>query len=87
MTLLGASVLFARGTNTHNQLRLIVAAGGDGRYVDFLEILSILYKTENTPAQRDKLQMFLVNYGEEIYKEYSICCIDNDKNRDSYALK
>ena len=71
MTLLGASVLFNRGTNIHNQLRIITSSSDNPKYRNLLRFLNKLYEAENTKEQREKLQSFIVAYGEEVYKEYS----------------
>ena len=88
MNLLGASILFARGTNTHNQLKIICSEPKvDKKFITLLDFLDKLYMQDNTQYVRSKLQSFLVEYGEEIYREYSKTQVEHGVNDFMYDLK
>lgn len=71
MTIAGAAILFTRGVNTHNQLKFIVAETSEPKFKKLLKELGIICFSEDTHQNRDLLQNFIVQYGEEIYREYS----------------
>ncbi len=71
MTMLGASVLFMRGGNIHNQLSQVVKNAKNDRYTSLLTKLNLIYELGNTQENREKLQRFIIDYGEEIYREFS----------------
>lgn len=84
MSILGTSILFARGTNIHNQLTLIINSVHDNEYFKALKSqLNIIYKSDNTKDNRDRLQDFILKHGEEIYLKYS----ELGDNNFSYDLK
>lgn len=84
MSILGTSILFARGTNIHNQLTLIMNSDHGNEYFKILKLkLDIIYQSDNTKDNRDRLQDFILKHGEEIYLKYSELG-DNDL---SYDLK
>ncbi len=87
MTMLGASVLFMRGKNTHNQLSQIVRNQRNPKYVSLLEEIDILFSLDNTRENREKLQRFIIKYGEEIYREFSKFNLDFGNNDFGYDLK
>jgi len=87
MTILGASILFNRGSNTHNQLRLITSKNKDPKYKEWFKILDNIFASDNTRSNREELQYFLIENGEEIYRIYSRYQEDHGQNDFGYSLK
>ena len=88
MTLLGASILFNKGTNVHNQLRLICSGSCksvkkvneitnihnlDDEFDDLLKALDEIYGLGNTQLNREQLAAFLLRYSDKIYLEFNKC--------------
>lgn len=84
MSILGTSILLARGTNIHNQLTLIINSVHDNEYFKAQKLqLNMIYNSDNTKENRDKLQDFILKHSEEIYLKYS----ELGDNNFSYGLK
>jgi len=87
MDMLGASVLFTRGANTHSQLSDVVRTTKEPKFKSMLDELDEIYKMGNTRENREKLQRFIITYGEEIYREFSKRHLSFGKNDFAYDLK
>lgn len=87
MNILAVSVLFARGTNLYTQLQCIVNSKKEHseakKYKRLLETMKEIYGSDNTRANRDRLQNFILEYSTDIQQKYISLCIDND----IYTLK
>ena len=91
MTLLGASLLFNKATDTHNQLRyicshpvrneneIINSLNRESEYDDLLKSMDELYSLGNTKHNREQLQAFLLRYGNKIYLESLRCAREVEK--------
>jgi len=69
MSILKASILFSKASNVYSQLRSINTKEGKGKYKKLLDTLDILYGSDNTKENRDRLKDFIDEYGEDIYKK------------------
>jgi hypothetical protein len=91
MNILAVSVLFARGTNLYTQLQCIVNCGNtycDTRhYKRLLDIMKEIYSSDNTRANRDRLQNFILEYGNNIQEKYLVLCITSKEEKGVYTLK
>ena len=83
MSILGTSILFVKGNNLHNQLRFINSSVDDEYFKALKTELDIIYKSDNTQKNRDKLQEFIVKHDQEIFIKYTLLG-DNDFG---YSLK
>ena len=87
MNILAVSVLFARGTNLYTQLQCIVNSKKEHteakKYKRLLEIMKEIYGSDNTRANRDRLQNFILEYSTDIQQKYISLCIDDN----IYSLK
>ena len=91
MTLLGASLLFSKGANTHSQLRyicshpvrneneIINSLNRESEYDELLKIMDELYSLGNTKNNREQLQEFLLRYADKIYLESLRCQREAEK--------
>ncbi|MFT7879714.1 MAG: hypothetical protein ABXS91_04885 [Sulfurimonas sp.] len=91
MNILAVSVLFARGTNLYTQLQCIVSCGklccDVKHYKKLLDIMKEIYSSDNTRTNRDRLQNFILEYGNNIQDQYRILCVDGKEEKDVYSLK
>jgi hypothetical protein len=85
MNILAVSVLFARGTNLYTQLQCIVSCGK--LCCELLDIMKEIYSSDNTRVNRDRLQNFILQYGNSIQDQYRILCVDGKEEKDVYSLK
>ena len=46
-----------------------------------------IYSSDNTRVNRDRLQNFILEYGNSIQEQYINLCVDGDKEEDVYSLK
>ena len=87
MNILAVSVLFARGTNIYAQLQCIVNCktkhGEVNKYKNLLEEMKEIYHSDNTRSNRDRLQDFVLKYGNDIQDKYVMLCVDDG----IYSLK
>ena len=82
--ILNASILFAKGTNTHNQLRFIVTRSDVMLYTELMERLEGIYSLENNCKNQQCLQDFITTYADDIYNKYMEY---NKSSGDSYEIK
>ncbi|UFH58117.1 hypothetical protein [Sulfurovum mangrovi] len=91
MNILAVSVLFARGTNLYNKLQCIVNCSNpycDIRtYNKLLETMKEIYSSDNTRANRDRLQNFILDHGNIIQEKYLMLCMSGKEEKDVYSLK
>lgn len=87
MDMLGASVLFTRGNNIHNQLSDVVAITKEPKFISMLKEMNLLYTLENTRANRESLQAFIIKHGDEIYVEFSKRHLSFGQDNFGYDLK
>ncbi|MDD3591912.1 MAG: hypothetical protein PHO65_04690 [Sulfurovum sp.] len=74
MNILAVSVLFARGTNLYTQRQCIVnskkAHSETKKYKKMLETMKEIYGSDNTRANRERLQNFILEYSTDIQQKY-----------------
>lgn len=87
MNILAVSVLFARGTNIYTQLQCIVKCKFKHdelqEYVTLYNTMKKIYSSDNTKANRDRLQEFILKYGNQIQEKYVSLCVEDG----AYSLK
>lgn len=83
ISILGASILFVRGNVVHTQLSAIFRSTKDEYYNRLKSILDVIYQSENTLENRNKLQNFIQQYSNEINLEYTRI----EKSEFNYNLK
>lgn len=71
MTILGTSILFVKGNNVHNQLRFIINSIEDNYFKALKSELDIIYRSDNTQINRDKLQEFIIKHDQEVFLKYT----------------
>lgn len=90
MNILGASILFAKGTHLHNQLKVLCAHGFDPMYSKLRREIESIYQQENTKANRDALQKFIDKHALDIHNLYISVSSDEENmlsDGESYSLK
>ncbi len=83
MSILGTSILFVKGNNMHNQLRFIINSMEDEYFKALKSELDIIYKSDNTKDNRDRLQGFIVKHDQEVFLKYT----ELGHNDFGYSLK
>ena len=83
ISIFGASILFVRGNTVYTHLSAIVKSTNDEHFKMLKSQLDLIYQSENTLENRNKLQNFITEYGDEINSEYS----KTEKSEFNYNLK
>lgn len=78
MSILRASLLFSRANSLYSQLQFINSKVTSKDFRRMLEQMDIIYGSENTRANRDKLQEFINQHGDEIQSKA------NELNHDNF---
>ena len=75
MDMIGASILFSRGANTHNQLSQVVREAKGNRFISLLEEMDVIYALSNIRENREKLQNFIITYGLENFLNFILILV------------
>lgn len=83
ISIFGASILFVRGNTVYTHLSTILKATNDERFSALKSRLDLIYQSPNTLDNRNKLQDFIIQYGDEINLKYTKI----EKSEFNYNLK
>jgi hypothetical protein len=83
ISIFGASILFVRGNTVYTHLSAIVKSTDDEQFKALKSQLDLIYQSANTLENRNKLQDFITQYGDQINLEYSKI----EKSEFNYNLK
>lgn len=83
ITIFGASILFVRGNTVYTHLSAIVMSTHDEHFKALKSKLDFIYQSPNTLENRNILQDFITQNGDEINLAYTKI----EKNEFNYNLK